>query len=109
MHDVVHACCQRQEMVQHFCHHGDTIGHPNPSYVTTKLYGTSTCGCNNNTIFQKELLSSIYLVLHAKLATVNTVEFVINAKYYYYVVKWCSGVACNMVCIAEHWLDFIIK
>ena len=36
---------------QHFCHHGGTICHPKSSYVSTKLYGTSTCGCNNNAIF----------------------------------------------------------
>ncbi len=36
---------------QHFCHHGGTICHPKTSYVTTKLHGTSTCGCNNNAIF----------------------------------------------------------
>ena len=36
---------------QHFCHHGDTICHPKSGYVTTKLHGTSTCGCNNNAIF----------------------------------------------------------
>ena len=35
----------------HSCHHVETIHHPNASYLTTKLYGTSTCGCNNNTIF----------------------------------------------------------
>ena len=40
---------------QYFCHHADTICHPNSSYVTTKLYETSACGCNNNTIFQNEL------------------------------------------------------
>ena len=34
-----------------FCHHGDTICHPTSGYVTTKLHGTSTCGCNNNAIF----------------------------------------------------------
>ena len=34
-----------------------TIFHPTSSYVTTKLYETSACGCNNNTIFQKELFS----------------------------------------------------
>ena len=28
--------------MQHFCHHVDTIRHPISSYVTTKLYGTST-------------------------------------------------------------------
>ena len=33
-----------------FFHHGDTIFHPKSSYVTTKLNGMSTCGCNNNAI-----------------------------------------------------------
>ena len=37
----------------HSCYHVETIRHPNSSYVTTKLYGTSTCGCNNNTNFSK--------------------------------------------------------
>ena len=47
--DVFHACLQIQEIVfefikmQHSCHHIDTIRHPNPSYVTSKLYGMSTC------------------------------------------------------------------
>ena len=42
---------------QYFCHHADTICHPNSSYVTTKLYETSACGCNNNTIFENDLFS----------------------------------------------------
>ena len=33
------------------CHHVETIRHPNSSYVTTKMHGTSTCGCNYNRIF----------------------------------------------------------
>ena len=37
--------------IQHSCQHGDTICHPKSVYVTTKLHGTSTCGCNNNAIF----------------------------------------------------------
>ena len=32
------------------------IRHPNSSYLTTKLYGTSTCGCNNNTIFSERTI-----------------------------------------------------
>ena len=36
---------------QHFCHHGRTICHPKSTYLTTKLYGTSTCRFNNNAIF----------------------------------------------------------
>ena len=36
---------------EHFCHHGNTICHQKSSYVTIKLYRTSTCGCNNNAIF----------------------------------------------------------
>ncbi len=39
---------------QYFFHQADTICRPNSSYVTTKLYETSACGCNNNTIFQSE-------------------------------------------------------
>ena len=37
--------------MQHSCYHVDIIRHPNSSYVTTKLYRTSTCRINNNTIF----------------------------------------------------------
>ena len=36
---------------QHFCHHGDTICLPKSGYISTKLHGTSTCGCNNNAMF----------------------------------------------------------
>ena len=36
---------------QHFCYHVDTICHPKSGYVTTKLHGTSTCGCKNNAMF----------------------------------------------------------
>ena len=42
---------------QYFCHHADTICHPNSNYVTTKRYEMSACGCNNNTIFKNELFS----------------------------------------------------
>ena len=37
--------------MQNFCHHGDTLCHPKSGYVTTKLHGTSACGCNNNAMF----------------------------------------------------------
>ena len=53
------SCCCAPDMardgeviqMQHFCHHGDTICYPKSGYVTTKLHGTSTCGCNNNAMF----------------------------------------------------------
>ena len=45
---------------QHFCHHGESICHTNSSYVASKLYGTSACGCNNNTVILKELFSVSY-------------------------------------------------
>ena len=45
----------------HSCHHVETIRHRNSSYVTTKLYGTSTCGCNNNTIFSKRVISNSWV------------------------------------------------
>ena len=47
--------------MQHFCHNGETNCRANLRYVTTKLYGTSTRGCNNKTIFQKELFSCFLL------------------------------------------------
>ena len=37
--------------MQPFCHQGDTLCHQKSGYVTTKLHGTSTCGCNNNAMF----------------------------------------------------------
>ena len=37
--------------MQHLCHHGDKLCHPKSGYVTTKLHGTSTYGCNNNAMF----------------------------------------------------------
>ena len=41
--------------MQHSCH-VDIIRHPNSSYVTTKLYRTSTCRRNNNTIFSERTI-----------------------------------------------------
>ena len=48
--------------LSHSCHHIETIRHPNSSHVTTKLYGTSTCGCNNNTIFSKRAILTCIIV-----------------------------------------------
>ena len=42
---------------QYFCHHADTICHPNSSYVT-KIYEMSARECNNNMIFQNELFQN---------------------------------------------------
>ena len=54
---------------QHFFHHGCTICHARSSYITTKLYGTYTRGCNNNAIFSdRGFLPSPYAG-HVKLAT----------------------------------------
>ena len=50
---------------QHFCHHGESICHTNSSYVASKLYGTSACGCNNNTVILKELFSSFLPSMYA--------------------------------------------
>ena len=52
----------------HSCYHVETIRHPNSSYVTTKLYGTSTCGCNNNTIFLKRAILTSMYAAHVSLA-----------------------------------------
>ena len=118
---------------QHFCHHGDTICHPKSGYVTTKLHGTSTCGCNNNAMFsdraidlhvsyrrripatliwpRQSLGSSCQCTEMATL--LNSISFVFKISflpkysviyyYYYYTVKWCSLINCNW-CV---WLDMV--
>ena len=53
---AVYACANRDVFKGFFCHHGDTICHPKSSYVTTKLNGMSTCGCNNNAIFSDKAI-----------------------------------------------------
>ena len=113
------ACNGELIKTQYFCHHADTICHPNSSYVTTKLYETSACGCNNNTIFQNELflrfLPSTYVAWQhrsfddvAKVARwrhrwihhFSCLKFCFcvtyHVKYYDCIVKWCSGIACDL-------------
>ena len=51
--------------MQHFCLHGDTICYPNSSYVTTKRYEMSACGCNNNTDIQQGLFSRFLPLTYA--------------------------------------------
>ena len=53
--------------MQHFCHHGDTICHPKSGYVTTKLHGTSTCGCNNNAKFSGRAIFTFPTVVVGRL------------------------------------------
>ena len=59
VHDVVHACLQRKETMNLYKCNISVITEIQFAIQTqvTKLYGTSTCGCNNNTIFQKEQFS----------------------------------------------------
>ena len=52
----------KRVQIPHSCYHVETIRHPNSSYVTTKLYGTSACGCNNNTIFSKRAILTFLTV-----------------------------------------------
>ena len=72
--------------MQHLCHHGDTICHPKSGYVTTKLHGTSTCGCNKlMRCFQAELFSSFLprsYAGHVNLAGERpSTRFMLNFKY----------------------------
>ena len=50
---------------QHFCHYGETICHPNSSYVTTKLHGTSTADATIMRYLQTELFSRLLPSLYA--------------------------------------------
>ncbi len=103
---------------QYFCHHTDTICHPNSSYVTTKLHETSACRCNNNTIFQNELFSrflpSTYVawqrrslddaakvtrwrhrLIHNFLCLKSRFCVTTMSNINMIIVKWCSGIACD--------------
>ena len=98
-----------------------SIRHPNSSYVTTKLYGTSTCGCNIIRYFQKSYFNVSYHrcmlrtlawrragLDHACQSSnmamlLNSILFVFEisflpkyrVNYYYYIIKWCFGISCN--------------
>ncbi len=103
----------------HFCYHVETIRHPNSSYVTTKVYGTSTCGCNNNTIFKKKSYFNVsyrrcmsrtlawrradldhacqsadMAILLTSLLFVFEISFLPmdRVNYYDYIIKWCFGI-----------------
>ena len=100
---------------QQFCDHGDTISHPKSRYVTTKLYGTFTCGCNNNAMFSGRAIftfptvvvcrqresrpgkaltvpcqSANMAALLKSLFFVFKISFLLKyrVKYYDYIVKW---------------------
>ena len=62
---------------------------PKSSYVTTKLNGMSTCGCNNNAICSDKAIFTF--------PTVELCFFLLKycVKDYDYIVKWCSGISCN--------------
>ena len=87
--------------------------------TTTKLYGTSTCGCNNNTIFLKNsnfnvsyrrhmprmlawrraglghsCQSGNMAILLTSLLFVFEISFLpkYGVNYYDYIIKWCFGI-----------------
>ena len=89
----------------HSCYQVETIRHPNSSYVTTKLYGTSTCGCNNDTIYSKKSYfrgaglihacqSGNMAILLTSLLFVFEISFLpkYRVNYYDYTIKWCFGI-----------------
>ena len=104
---------------QHFYHHGHIICHQKSGYVTTKLYGTSTCRCNIIRSLQTEQFSSFLPSMyagHVNLAAAKLWQFLPNWKhsstlelfffvfkilflpkyrviYYDYIVKWCQWCA----------------
>ena len=66
--------------MQHFCHRGYTICHPKSGYVTTKLHGTSTCGCNNNAMFSGRAIFT-FPAGHVNLARTKPRQSMLNCKY----------------------------
>ena len=69
---------------QHFYHHRDTICHPMSGYVTTKLYGTSTCQCNNNAIFTDRAIfkfPAVHVCRNVNLVAAKPWQFMPNWKH----------------------------
>ena len=122
----------------HSCYHIETIRHTNSSYITTKLYGTSTRGCNNNSydLFKKSYFNVSYrrcmpptlawrregldhacqsgnmAILLTSLLFVFEISFLpqYRVNYYDYIIKWCFGIQCNWcVCIAGYCPHFSFK
>ena len=102
------------------CHHVETIRHPNSSYVTTELYGTSTCGLNNNTKFSKRAIltfltvdvwaglghvcqSGNMAILLTSLLSVFKISFLpkYRVNYYDYIIKWCFRIKCNWCVLVD--------
>ena len=103
---------------QHFSHYGDTICHPRPGYVTTRLHGTSTADATICDIFRQSYFHVSYRrrmpatlmwlrqstggsCQSSEMATLlNSLSFVFKISflpkyrviYYDYIVKWCSGI-----------------
>ena len=70
---------------QHFYHHEETICHPKPGYVTTKLQGTECLHVDATIMryFQTELFSSFLpstYAGHVNLAAVMHWQFMLNWK-----------------------------
>ena len=89
---------------QYFFHYRDTICHPNSSYMTTKLYETSACGCDNNTIFQKRAIFDSRRMSRT-LAWQHTSLHNYRVKYYDYC-KVVQMYSMRLVCITGYWLNF---
>ena len=69
---------------QHFCYQGDTICHPKSGYVTTKLHGRSTCGCNNNAMFSGRAIFTFPTVVVCRPYNLDRAEpsrLMLNCKY----------------------------
>ena len=126
LRDVVHDCGQRQAMVNLYKCSISIITETLfaiQTQVTTQLYGTSTCLCNNNRVFSETAIftfltvdvcrsaracwpgSDQALVMHAKVARSrhSWIYYFLCFKFRFClttvsnimtIVKWCSGVAC---------------
>ena len=73
----------------HSCHHVERIRHPNSSYVTTKLHGTSSCECNNNTIFSKR---AILTFLTVDVCSARKAGFILRTQIYAVYADHCAHV-----------------
>ena len=76
----------------------------NSSYVTTKAYETSACGCTNNTIFHNELFSrflpSPYVAWQRiSLGESRKMATLMNFSFFVFKISLLRNFPCQLLCM----------
>ena len=78
---------------QHFF----SIFHPNSNYITTKLYRTSSRGCNNSAVMLKELFTRRMPAMQCNVAIIMSTLF--NSLFLRLIFRFCLTSVSNIITI----------